>query len=68
MEQGGILSCLLCNVYMDNRSLQLHRQSICHSAGNTVEHMQTTSKQSWCRNEQVYDGGSVKLCAVQRTG
>ena len=43
MEQGGILSCLLCNVYMDNLSLQLHGQSIYHSAGTTVEHMQKTS-------------------------
>ena len=36
VKQGGILSPLLFNVYMDNLSLQLHRQSIGCSVGSTV--------------------------------
>ena len=37
VKQGGILSPLLFNVYMDNLNLQLHRQSIGCSVGSTVE-------------------------------
>ena len=38
--EGGILSPLLCNVFMDNLSLQLHRQSIGGSVcGTVVNHM-----------------------------
>ena len=36
MKQGGMSSPLLCNVYMDNLSLQLHRQSIGCNVGGTV--------------------------------
>ena len=36
VKQGGILSPLRFNVYMDNLSLQLHRQSIGCSVGSTV--------------------------------
>ena len=36
VKQGGILSPLLFNVYMDNLSLQLHRKSIGCSVGSTV--------------------------------
>ena len=36
VKQGGILSHLLFNVYMDNLSLQLHRHPIGCSVGDTV--------------------------------
>ena len=40
MKQGGILSPLLFNIYMDDLSLQLHRQSIgCSVGGTVVNHM-----------------------------
>ena len=39
-EARAILSPLLFNVYMDNLSLQLHRQSIgCTLSGSVVNHM-----------------------------
>ena len=40
VQQGGILSPLLFNVYMDDLSLQLHRQPIgCSVGGTVVNHM-----------------------------
>ena len=40
MKQGGILSPLVLNVYMDNLSIQLHRQSIgCSGGGTVINHM-----------------------------
>ena len=40
VKQGGILSPLLFNVYMDDLSLQLHRQPIgCSVGGTVVNHM-----------------------------
>ena len=40
VKQGGILSPILCNVYMDDLSLQLHRQPIgCSVGGTVVNHM-----------------------------
>ena len=42
VKQGGILSPLLFNVYMDDLSLQLHRQPIGCSVGGTgtvINHM-----------------------------
>ena len=40
VKQGGILSPLLFNVYMDNLRLQLHRQSMgCSVGGTVVNHM-----------------------------
>ena len=36
VKQGGILSPLLFNVYMNNLSIQLHKQSIGSSVGGTV--------------------------------
>ena len=40
VKQGGLLSPLLFNIYMDDLSLQLHRQSIgCSVGGTVVNHM-----------------------------
>ena len=40
MKQGGILSPLLFNVYMDNLSIHLHKQSIgCSVGGTVINHM-----------------------------
>ena len=40
VKQGGILSPLLFNVYMDNLSIQLHKQSIgCSVGGTVINHM-----------------------------
>ena len=39
VKQGGILSPLRVNVYMDNLSLHLHRQSYVPVCGTVVNHM-----------------------------
>ena len=49
MKQGGILSPLLFNVYMDNLSIQLHRQSIgCSVGGTVINHMSYMQTISFC--------------------